>query len=95
VRRCAASGGEEFLIAVATLTADAASVVVPLCEAIRSRTRTTTASVGVATADAGDVGAGEPEELIDQLVDAADRAMYEAKRQGGDRVHQARHRRPT
>ena len=89
------SGGEEFLIAVVTSAEDAASVVAPLCEAIRAQTRAVTASIGVATAGAHEVLAGEPERHVDELVDAADRAMYEAKRQGGDRVHRAGQRRPT
>lgn len=89
------SGGEEFLIAVTTVTEDAASVVGPLLEAIRSQTRSTTASIGVATADTHDMPPGEPVDLIDELIDAADRAMYEAKRQGGDRVHRDRQRRPA
>ena len=88
------SGGEEFLIAVATSTLDVDSVVAPLCEAIRSQTRTT-ASIGVATAYDKEMLAWEPEQLIDHLVAAADRAMYEAKRRGGDRIHRARQRRPT
>lgn len=82
-------GGEEFLVAVASPGPDAAEVAAPLCEAIRAQCGDITASIGVATADAAQVRSAEPGQLIDQLVDAADRAMYEAKRQGGNRVQPA------
>ncbi|MEU0498821.1 GGDEF domain-containing protein [Mycobacterium sp. NPDC006124] len=83
-------GGEEFLVAVVSTERDAQMIAAPVCEAIRSGAGDITASIGVATADDREILAGEPRDLVDRLIEAADHAMYDAKRQGGDRVELAR-----
>lgn len=84
-------GGEEFLVALALPAhAAAADVTAPLCDAIRIECGGITASIGVASCGAGEVRAAESGDLIERLIEAADVAMYEAKRQGGNRVHRAR-----
>ncbi|MHA3019777.1 diguanylate cyclase domain-containing protein [Mycobacterium sp. BMJ-28] len=81
------AGGEEFLMAAASQTPDGASFTTPLCEAISALAGNVTASVGVAVAGGEDVRAApRPAEFVEQLICAADLAMYEAKRSGGNRV---------
>jgi len=81
-------GGEEFLIAEVT---DDPTAAADTGEAMRAAVAATpwtvTASVGVATMT---LLSGDEETVlaaIDHLIDAADAAMYEAKRNGGNRVH--------
>lgn len=81
------AGGEEFLIAVALHTEEAVAIAIPLCEAIAARLGDVSASIGVAAAQRHGVQAApRPLEVIDELISAADAAMYEAKRSGGNRV---------
>jgi diguanylate cyclase len=84
-------GGEEFLIALTSASDDAAAIAAPLCSAIRAQCGEVTASIGVACADRHVVAATPTIDLIDVLVQAADLAMYKAKRNGGNRVELARH----
>ncbi len=85
-------GGEEFLV---LLRNPAPGVAMEIGERIRHNVREmdltdagiadrVTVSVGVATAESAD-------EPIDDIVERADRALYEAKRGGRDRVIEARH----
>jgi diguanylate cyclase (GGDEF)-like protein len=85
------AGSEEFLVAVTSTAHGAAELTTPLCDAVRTHCGDVTASIGVASVDGGKTRTTEPGELIDRLIDAADRAMYDAKRNGGDRMHLARH----
>jgi diguanylate cyclase len=87
------SGGEEFLLALTSNSPDAAAVTAPLCAAIRARCGDVTASIGVACANRHKALASPTSDLIDELVESADLAMYEAKRNGGNRVELARHNR--
>jgi GGDEF domain-containing protein len=48
-----------------------------------------TASVGVASIRRVDTGDSDTRAVIEHLVDAADAAMYEAKRAGGNQTRQA------
>ncbi len=76
-------GGDEFVVMAAM---DSPEGVVSFTERMRTAMEavpgTITASVGVACV-AGELGDGE---LIDEVLRRADRAMYEAKRQGGNRL---------
>ena len=81
-------GGEEFLVALTSM-ADGPEETEILCPAIRDRCGGITASIGVASAEVAEFPATETDHLIDAIIDAADHAMYHAKRQGGDRLHRA------
>ncbi|MCG5432126.1 GGDEF domain-containing protein [Mycobacterium sp. MYCO198283] len=83
-------GGEEFLIALTSPERGAPDYTSPLCAAIKAHTDGVTASVGVASADGDEALTTPPDDLVDRLVDAADRAMYDAKRQGGNHIQHAR-----
>jgi diguanylate cyclase len=80
------AGGEEFLAAFTS--ADALGVAARLCTAIEESGSAVTASIGVATTDTRHAGTPLPD-LVDELTQAADAAMYAAKRKGGNRVEHA------
>jgi two-component system cell cycle response regulator len=80
-------GGEEFLAVLPETDPDAALLV---AERIRSRIAdsssdgiSTTVSIGVSTL-------GQKHESTEQLIEDADRALYEAKRRGRNRVVHSR-----
>jgi diguanylate cyclase (GGDEF)-like protein len=79
-------GGEEFVVAVV----GAEPSVIGLAQRLRHEIAATpfniTASVGVATTSLSRVRGAEVRNLVKQLVESADRAMYRAKRAGGDKV---------
>ncbi|WP_231639808.1 GGDEF domain-containing protein [Mycobacterium sp. Marseille-P9652] len=78
-------GGEEFLV-VDALPADPAHALPgKLCAAIAALPQPVTASVGAALLHWGSVT--DPGSAIEQLIRAADKAMYTAKRNGGNRSH--------
>jgi len=77
-------GGEEFLIAEATRDDDADALAERLRQAIASTAGSITASVGVACSRFD--GEADTRELLGELVEAADGAMYRAKRSGGNQV---------
>ncbi len=79
------AGGEEFLIAmITTRRCDVEPLAARLCAAIAELPHDITASIGTTSA-AIDIVNG-PASVIEQLVAAADRAMYLAKRNGGNQA---------
>ncbi len=81
-------GGEEFLIAQAIPVDQARETDERIRQAIASIPCGVTASLGLASADLSRHSPGDLE-LLENLIAAADAAMYEAKRAGGNRLHQA------
>ena len=82
-------GGEEFLIADLTKAGEAHAIAERLRQAIAEIPRGTTASVGVASVTRIGSGSLDARAVLEQLVDAADSAMYVAKRAGGNQTRQA------
>lgn len=80
------AGGEEFLIAVTCSADDVATLAVPLCRAIADHPSAITASVGTAGAELCLLRTPAGGTSLDELVAAADRAMYMAKRRGGNQA---------
>jgi diguanylate cyclase (GGDEF)-like protein len=78
------SGGEEFVVADLLNAPDADDMADRLCTAIRSVPHPVTGSVGTATIAMSDID--EVRVAIDSLMQAADAAMYGAKRSGGNQV---------
>jgi diguanylate cyclase (GGDEF)-like protein len=79
------AGGEEFLIAmITTRPFDVAPLAARLCAAVAELPLDVTASIGTtsATLSALDGSAS----VVEQLIAAADRGMYLAKRNGGNRT---------
>lgn len=81
-------GGEEFLVAGVSWTGADSLLGEHIRRAVASTPWQVTASVGVACMALNTVEDGAARSVIEHLVDAADTAMYEAKRAGGN---QARH----
>ena len=91
----ARTGGEEFLIADTSSTPDPTNFARRICEAIAASPAMVTASVGTSCIRLDDLAEGEHDPLLDDLVTAADDAMYRAKRSGGDRSdHHGLYRKP-
>ncbi|TGD89213.1 GGDEF domain-containing protein [Mycolicibacterium sp. CH28] len=83
----ARSGGEEFTIADILADPDPTPLATQVCTAIADLPARITASVGTACAQIDGVDDGMHRQLMKQLLNAADMAMYHAKRSGGNRFH--------
>jgi diguanylate cyclase (GGDEF)-like protein len=82
-------GGEEFLIAERTQPGEGQTIAERLRQEVAAIPGGATASVGVASIRQVDTADLDARTVIDHLVDAADAAMYEAKRAGGNQTRRA------
>jgi diguanylate cyclase (GGDEF)-like protein len=80
------SGGEEFVVAAVLDTDNPGPLAQQICEEIAALPEPITASVGTACT-ALDAMRESHEATLQRLVRAADAAMYEAKRAGGNKCH--------
>ncbi|MGO9383835.1 MAG: GGDEF domain-containing protein [Mycobacterium sp.] len=83
------AGGEEFVIALTSLPPDAALLATRLCSAIASLSFQVTASIGAAVSELPRFSGPDRAGWIEQLIAAADAAMYAAKRNGGNQAQHA------
>jgi diguanylate cyclase (GGDEF)-like protein len=79
-------GGEEFLVAETTPASEARTTAERLRRAVADTPWRVTASVGVASVTLFSIDGDTTRRMIEHLVDAADAAMYEAKRAGGNQI---------
>ena len=77
-------GGEEFVVADIYRTDELDDVAEQLREAVAATRYPVTASIGIVSAPLGPSFDPAERELIDDLVNIADGAMYDAKRAGGN-----------
>jgi diguanylate cyclase (GGDEF)-like protein len=78
-------GGEEFAVIDTIAPAGLASAAQRLCDAIGALPFPITASIGAATHTLQELDP-DPQSTVDALIVAADQAMYEAKRLGGNQI---------
>lgn len=79
------NGGEEFVIAAISPTNDAQTLAQRVCDAVSSAAVPVTASVGSSSARLDNLGES-PRSAVEELIIAADTAMYRAKRGGGNQT---------
>ncbi|OBI87663.1 diguanylate cyclase [Mycobacterium sp. 1245805.9] len=82
-------GGEEFLVAETIGIQDALRTAEAMRSAIADTPWGVTASLGVSSIQLPREGATVNRQVVERLVDAADGAMYEAKRAGGNQIRHA------
>jgi diguanylate cyclase (GGDEF)-like protein len=80
------SGGEEFVVADVDTTPNPAKMAERLCDAIAAIPFETTASIGTSSVPLSGGPVTPVMQLIDDLIDTSDAAMYQAKRAGGNQV---------
>ena len=86
-------GGEEFAVADVAPRSEVEVIAERLRRAVAATSFGITASVGAAVADPKSLSSKDFQDILSRLMDRADSAMYEAKRDGGDRFVVARARR--
>ena len=83
------SGGEEFLVADVFVDPRSVPLGGRLCDGVAALPYAITASVGTAGARCDQIlESGDPNQVIGELIAAADAAMYDAKRNGGNQSRQ-------
>jgi diguanylate cyclase (GGDEF)-like protein len=82
-------GGEEFIIADTASAERHAETVERIRLGIAALPVHITASLGTCGTEIGPGAAADPPEFLDQLIRAADLAMYRSKRAGGNRTHRS------
>lgn len=80
-------GGEEFVVAVSGDRRDAIGLAERIRHDIAQVPLRVTASIGVASSTLGHTHPRDVPAHVDYLLDSADRAMYQAKRAGGNQVY--------
>jgi diguanylate cyclase (GGDEF)-like protein len=85
-------GGEEFLVAESIGSAEALETAEAMRVAIAATPWYVTASLGVSSTRLPMVVENPGRQIIESLVEAADAAMYEAKRAGGNQVRMSTYR---
>lgn len=75
-------GGDEFVVLLTAVDADAAAAVL---RKVAASLQTRTSAYGLSLS-VGAISFTHPEEDADRMIDAADRAMYTAKREGKHRI---------
>jgi diguanylate cyclase (GGDEF)-like protein len=80
------AGGEEFLIACLDGASDPSALGRQLCVALASLPQRLTASVGTTSVELLSLADLPVRDVVEQLINSADAAMYEAKREGGNKA---------
>jgi diguanylate cyclase (GGDEF)-like protein len=80
------AGGEEFLVALTCMTSDVGPLAERICAAVAELSPRVTASIGSASAELH-LMSGRDIGFLEELITIADKAMYAAKRRGGNQAH--------
>jgi diguanylate cyclase len=78
------AGGEEFLVALTCMTSDVGPLAERICAAVAGLSPRVTASIGSARLH---LMSGRDIGFLEELITIADKAMYAAKRRGGNQAH--------
>jgi diguanylate cyclase len=81
------AGGEEFLIALTSVSSDVGPLAAQFCAAVAKLSPAVTASIGTVSAELHLLTRPDGATLAEELIAIADRAMYAAKRSGGNQAH--------
>ena len=81
------AGGEEFLVALTSVTSDVRPLITQFCTALDGIFPRITASIGTASAELHLLTGPSTACPVDELILIAGGAMYAAKRRGGNQVH--------